>query len=234
MGLAERNKEVYANCKSIEAMANGTFHSTDCPMKKALYEVMKNADPEKFILASHSFGSTAAVHFFHDPLTKQLPFVGAIIADVWWQPDTHEMNKELPVPFVQLLSEEWMTTPDVRKGSTGASNLHNANPKNSLGLVWVRGSQHLWISELNYFFPVWMLKMLGKVTYDPDETMRQTAHYLKAALAAFLPDENAEATNAKERFQEALVEKASDEAGCQSCCTSPKEKLMVPYETKPG
>lgn len=222
--IAKRCSAIAATVKLFIQMRKGHGPAVQGGEQKALQDVIDCSDVSRFVLVTHSFGSTTAVHFFHDPVHKGLPFVGAIIGDVWWQPDANEMKLPLPVPFIQVLSEEWLRGANFMKGATGAINLHKGNKEKSLGLVWLKGTKHTWCCDFIYFFPPWLARLAGLLgSGKPDVCMAATAKLMKACLEALVTNDDLDCDDKRAKFQLGMDVYSVE----QGCCTS--DKVVVPY-----
>lgn len=149
--LEQRAEALAASIEAIKAAAACAIKpasvATDA---EALASVLGGADLNSALHVGHSFGAASVVHHLASLGGREPFFAGAAVLDLWGRslPLEHRGAK-LPVPFVQLLSEEF-----VRDGLAKASQvLAAANMGGCLATAFLPGTRHQWISESHNWLP---------------------------------------------------------------------------------
>lgn len=166
----------------------------------ALLRVLAGADPQRLVLAGHSFGASALMHSLRrQPEAWGKSCRGVLLLDAWPGALTSDVSgaeleafgASLPVPYVTLFSEMWATN---KYYGACCRRLALAPSPRCLGGAIVPGTSHLWVSDSQWWAPAWLLRLLGVVgPANRHWAQAATARALQAALRALLAPERAPA-----------------------------------------
>lgn len=190
--LEQRDRDLDHAAATLKAMAAGS--AGDSP----LAAVLSLGDPDKLLLAAHSFGATGAVHYLHGLKGREVtcPFIGAVLADVWWQPLLPGVqHSELPVPFALFLSGEWTGKwgrPETQEA------LIQANSSKCMFAATAPGTLHQFVSESHNWLPQWLGQRIGIMgTAQHVRSYQAVVRAMQLAIESIL--DPSQASSARER-----------------------------------
>lgn len=186
--LSRRKGEL---CESVAAIQAISREQTDKCAGSPIEDVLSCADAEKLVLVGHSFGACGLVHTLSQSPPELADCRGALLMDFWPGPLTTDVSGEFcedlgakfPVPHISLLSQVWSDIewygPSCRRFATGSPRC--------LGAAIVPGSAHYWISDLQWWAPHWLLRLIKVMgPADASTSYRSTLQAVQASLTAFL------------------------------------------------
>lgn len=192
--LRRRTDEVCEAVAVLQAMAKQSEHSEGSSHEFArppLEHLMSCVSSEKFVLVGHSFGACGLVHMLSQKQPELSKCCGALIMDFWPGPLSKDVSggfcEELgigfPVPHITLLSEGWSDTewygPSCRR--------FPSRSETCLAAAIVPGSAHYWISDIQWWAPTWLLRLLRVMgPADAPTTYHSTVQAVFASLKTFL------------------------------------------------
>lgn len=195
--LEHRAGELQGVVAGILAIASGDQKADVDPKwpsaaaEHVLRDVLSNGDASCLFFAGHSFGGACVLRYFRRlrERSERCPFLGAILVDLWGEPLVNDdIDRGVPIPFSVLLSESWKAggAPTNRR-LVNAGEGPEAIGCRCLAAVYVRGTDHTWVSELPFFLRQKLARRLGLVgSADVVQAHKETAQAVCRMLAALM------------------------------------------------